>query len=108
MEDIWFIYVIECRDKKLYVGIAKDVNKRVQLHNKGLACRFTKYRYPVKLLCTEKYFSKSSARIREIELKGFSREKKLNIIQKGSSSALIKPRTDSESMFANAHIGPIV
>lgn len=43
MDDRWFVDVIECKAKELYVGIAKDVKQRVDLHNKGLACRYTKY-----------------------------------------------------------------
>ena len=82
MDDIWYVYIIECRDDKLYVGIAKDVEARVKLHNKGSACRFTKYRYPVQLLYKERYISKSLARKREIELKRFSRKKKFDVIQK--------------------------
>ena len=80
--DIWNVYIIKCRDGKLYVGIAQDVEKRVKLHNKGLACRFTKYRNPVILLYQEAHDSKSSARLREIEIKGFSQKKKLEIIFK--------------------------
>ena len=86
MQEAWFLYIIECRDKKLYVGIAKDVEKRVALHNNGSACRFTRYRFPVHLLYKELHYAKSFARKREIELKGFNRKKKLEIISKGSSA----------------------
>ena len=86
MPEQWFIYIIKCSDEKLYVGITADVEKRVKLHNKGLACRFTKYRHPVELLYQEAYPTKSSARTREIKLKGFSRSKKLEVISKGSSA----------------------
>ncbi len=81
MIEHWFVYIAECRDKKLYVGIAKDVSKRINQHNKGLACRFTKFRYPVRLLYEEKCLDYQSARMRELEIKGFSREKKLTIIR---------------------------
>ena len=30
--DFWHVYIIECKDKKLYVGIAKDLDKRIELH----------------------------------------------------------------------------
>ena len=77
----WYIYIIECSDKKLYVGIAKDLKKRIKLHNQGLACRFTKYRKPVKLIYREKRNTKSEARKRELEIKGYSREKKLELVR---------------------------
>ena len=80
--NFWYTYIIECKDKKLYVGITKDVNKRVELHNKGRACRFTKYRKPVKLVHKEKCNNKSEARNRELEIKGYSRQKKIELIGK--------------------------
>jgi putative endonuclease len=76
----WYVYIVRCRDEKLYVGIAKDVKKRVALHNKGLACRFTKYRKPVQLIFEEKQEDYRQARTREKEIKGFSREKKQQLI----------------------------
>jgi putative endonuclease len=76
----WYVYIVECKDKKLYVGIAKDLNKRIERHNKGLACRFTKYRRPVRLVYKEAYNTKSEARNRELEIKGYSRQKKIKLI----------------------------
>ena len=81
MNEKWNVYIIECSDGKLYVGIAKDIPKRLKLHNQGLACRFTKYRNPVKFLYSEGGDDYSSARKREKELKGFSRDKKLKLIE---------------------------
>jgi len=77
--NFWYVYIIECKDKKLYVGITKDLDKRIKLHNKGLACRFTKYRKPVRLIYKEKCSSKSEARKRELEIKGYNREKKIKL-----------------------------
>jgi putative endonuclease len=82
----WFLYIIECRDKKLYTGIALDVEKRVREHNKGTACRFTKYRWPVKFMFTEGWPDKSSARKREMEIKKFKRSEKIELINKGPSA----------------------
>ena len=77
MEGEWFLYIIECRTGELYVGIAKDVNKRVEEHNKGQACRYTKFRNPVKLIYFEFCGEYTIARKREGEVKKFSRAKKL-------------------------------
>lgn len=84
---LWHVYIIECRDKKLYVGISKDLDKRIELHNKGLACRFTKYRKPVELIYKEKCDNKSAARKRELEIKGYTRKRKLELRDKRSFSA---------------------
>ena len=76
----WSVYIVRCRDGKLYTGISNDVEKRVDKHNKGKGCRFTKYRYPVKLIYTEDRGTKSAARKRELEIQGFTRSRKLELI----------------------------
>jgi putative endonuclease len=79
-QKIWFVYIAICRDDKLYTGISNDVERRIEAHNAGKGCRFTKYRFPVKLIYKEKCGTKSAARKREIEIQGFSRSKKLQLI----------------------------
>ena len=77
----WFVYIVKCRDGRLYTGISNDVDKRVDKHNKGKGCRFTRYRYPVKLIYREKLDTKSAARKRELKIQGFTRSKKLELIK---------------------------
>lgn len=77
MDQNWFLYIIECRTSELYVGIAKNVKKRVALHDQGRACRYTKFRRPVTLVHQELCGSYHEARTREREVKKFSRSKKL-------------------------------
>ena len=76
----WYLYIIECRTKELYIGISNDVKARVNKHNQGKACRYTKYRHPVRLLYTEYCGDMSAARLRENEVKRFPREKKLEMV----------------------------
>jgi len=85
MQEKWFVYIIRCKNQELYVGIARDVDHRVALHNKGVACRYTKYRRPVELIYKEEQLNYSSARMREREIKGFGRGKKIELINKDSS-----------------------
>ena len=73
----WFLYIIECRTGELYVGIAQDVGKRIEEHNKGRACRYTKYRKPVRLVHFEPCGDYVTARRREREVKRFSKAQKL-------------------------------
>ena len=77
MEQEWKLYIIECQTGELYVGIAEDVKKRVERHNKGTACRYTKFRRPVVLIHQEICGGYNEARQREKEVKKFSRHKKL-------------------------------
>ena len=78
----WFVYIAECRNKTLYVGIAKNVNKRIEDHNKTKKCRYTKYRKPLLLIYKELCQNYNAARKREKEIKGFSRKKKLVLVNK--------------------------
>lgn len=78
----WFIYIAECKDKTLYVGIAKNVVNRINTHNTTNKCRYTRFRKPIKLLYSEQCKNYSIARKREIEIKRFSRKKKLVLCEK--------------------------
>ncbi len=76
----WQVYIIKCKDKKLYTGITKDLERRVREHNSGNGCRFTKYRAPVKLMHSEKVKTRSLALKREAAIKCLPRKKKLELI----------------------------
>jgi len=87
MEDKpWFVYIVQCKDDRLYTGISNDVSKRVETHNKGKGCRFTKYRYPVELVYQELCGTKSAARKREIRVQRLQRYQKLKLIALYSKS----------------------
>ena len=45
----WWVYLVQCSDQSLYVGITTDLNRRLQEHNgetRGGA-RYTRARRPV-------------------------------------------------------------
>ena len=69
----WYVYIIECRDDKLYTGITTNVEQRIKEHNSGKGCRFTKFRGPVKLLYKKKFSDRKEAGRKEREIKGLSR-----------------------------------
>ena len=77
MEGVWSVYIVECRTGELYVGIARDVLKRLGEHNRGEACRYTKFRKPVRLIYSKQYGDYKVARNTERQIKKFSRAKKL-------------------------------
>ena len=80
-ENSWYLYIIECRAGELYVGICKDVEQRIKLHNAGRATRYTKYRIPVRLIHSEFCGDYGNARERERIVKKFSREKKMALVE---------------------------
>jgi putative endonuclease len=82
MEDSvpWFCYMLRCRDAALYVGVATDLAERVKRHNCGVGAAFTAKRRPVELIWWQSFSDQKSARKRESELKGWRREKKLELL----------------------------
>lgn len=77
----WHLYIIECRDGTLYTGITNDLEQRIKDHNHGKGYRYTKYRWPVKLICSEQLPDRSAALKREAQIQGWSREKKMLLIE---------------------------
>ena len=80
---MYFVYLIQCGDGTFYTGIAKDVERRFLEHQVGKGARYTRARKVVKILHTEKFNDKSQALKREAQIKGWRREKKLNLIKFG-------------------------
>ncbi|NTV30029.1 MAG: GIY-YIG nuclease family protein [Candidatus Omnitrophica bacterium] len=76
---MWYVYIIECQDGKLYIGMTEDVNRRFEEHQHH-GSHFTSYNPAVRLLYTEEFTYKKSAAIREKQLKGWTRKKKLALI----------------------------
>jgi putative endonuclease len=85
-EDVWFCYMVRCNDETLYVGIATDVRERVKRHNWGVGPEYTARRRPVILIWSEFCGSSDAARKREKEIKGWSRKKKLSLLEKAAST----------------------
>ncbi len=63
------VYVLESqKDGRLYIGILKDVSKRIGYHNRGRV-RSTKSRRPFQLVGHKKFASLAEAREMEVALK---------------------------------------
>ena len=77
----WHVYIIQCRDGTYYTGITNDLAQRINAHNRGKGCRYTKYRWPVKIVYFEEHPDHSSALKREAQIQGWSREKKRLLIK---------------------------
>ena len=78
---MFFIYILECADKSLYVGCTNDLNRRITQHNDSKwGAHYTKIRRPVVLKYSEEFVTLVEARRRESEIKGWRREKKINLI----------------------------
>ena len=77
---MWYVYILECRGKALYVGITDDVERRFEEHLSGKGGRYTASNRPVKILYKEEFSEKFQAERRESQIKRWSQAKKLALI----------------------------
>lgn len=75
-----FVYILRCNDGSFYVGTAKDLKKRVAIHNSGEGASYTASRLPAVLMYHECYAALDEAVRRERQLKGWSHIKKAALI----------------------------
>lgn len=78
---MWFAYILLCSDGSLYTGSSNNPTVRFVDHKNGKGGRYTRSHKPLKLVYTEKFESKSGALKREMQIKGWSREKKIRILK---------------------------
>lgn len=77
----YYVYILECADKTLYVGSTTDLQKRLHAHNNlKSGAHYTKIRRPVALKHSKKVISYARAREIEGEWKRLSRKEKLKLI----------------------------
>jgi putative endonuclease len=87
----WHVYIVECRDGSYYTGITTDLQRRLGMHNSGVASRYTRTRRPVRYRYAEARASQSAALKREAEIKGWSRDRKAALFK--SARNLLRART---------------
>jgi len=74
------VYILRCANGEYYVGSTSDLENRIQQHQKGRGCSFTKAHLPIEVLYTEVYPTIEQAYQRERQLHGWSRAKKEALI----------------------------
>lgn len=80
MEEMWYLYILRCRDGSLYTGITTDVARRLAAHREGKGAKYTRGRGPLELLHQERCGTHSQALRRELEIKALTRQEKLAYI----------------------------
>lgn len=78
---MWYVYILECMDKSLYVGATNDLQRRFSEHKKGKGSKYVRSRKARQIVYKEEFDKKEDAFRRESEIKGFSRQKKLKLIK---------------------------
>jgi len=80
VEGRYHVYLLACSDQSLYCGSTADLENRIKEHNLGEGAVWTKRRRPVKLVYFEICISLVLARRREKQVKGWTVQKKMNLI----------------------------
>ena len=78
---MWILYIIQCNDNSLYIGITNNLKKRIEAHSNGRGAKYTRGKGPFQILYTESYMSRSSASKREYVLKQLTLNEKLSLIR---------------------------
>jgi putative endonuclease len=79
--DGWYVYIAECADRTLYVGVTRNVAGRIAAHDAGRGARYTRGRGPLRLLTTRRCTTHGEALRLERALKRLRREQKLALAQ---------------------------
>ena len=78
-----FVYILCNRHRNvLYIGATDDLRKRIYFHKKRLIAGFTKKYNVDRLVYFEQHDNSEASLARERQLKGYRREKKIQLIQK--------------------------
>ena len=80
---MWYVYILECKNKSLYTGITTDLERRFNEH-KEKSARYTSYNPPLRILYKETASTRSKALKREALIKSWPRKKKLELIRRKS------------------------
>ena len=77
----YYFYILLCKDKTLYSGIARELAKRERVHNTGKGSKYVRAHGGGKIIYTEKFWSKSKALKREAAVKKLSKLQKLELVK---------------------------
>ena len=76
---MWYVYILNCDKKTFYVGMTNDLESRLTEHRSKQSF-FTKKFSDINIVYSEQFNSKTEAAKREQQLKGWSRAKKVALM----------------------------
>ena len=78
---IGYMYILECSNGAFYIGSTNNLELRVEQHQNGNGANYTKKHLPVKMVYYEEFQRVDEAFYREKQVQGWSRKKKLALIE---------------------------
>ena len=83
---LFYVYILSnIRNTVLYTGVTNDIKRRIYEHKMGMNDGFTKKYHVHKLVYFEVFEYVDLAISREKQIKGYSREKKVKLIEANNS-----------------------
>lgn len=76
-----YFYIARCKDGSLYIGVSDNPAERIKRHNLGQGAKWIKQHGKAEIAYTEKFDTYLEAHHRELQIKGWSRAKKENLIK---------------------------
>lgn len=76
---MWCVYILYCDKKRYYVGLTSNIINRLYQHKKGFS-KYTKRFNEIELIYYEKYSDYRRALRRERQIKGWTKAKKIALI----------------------------
>jgi putative endonuclease len=80
MRRTFWVYILASRSRVLYIGVTKDLARRLAQHRAGLSSFTARYRVD-RLVYAEEHASPRDAIAREKQLKGWTRARKVALIE---------------------------
>lgn len=79
-KDIFYVYIVKCKNGTYYIGYTNNLSNRVKLHNKGNGAKYLKGKAPVQLMYVKEYKYYRNALRAERNLKKQTRRQKERLI----------------------------
>ena len=80
-KEVWYVYILECRDGTLYTGMTNNLVRRIDMHRRKLGGSYTRAHGAKRVRYSERTSSRSAALTREHEIKQMARPQKLVLIR---------------------------
>ncbi|MDJ1182144.1 GIY-YIG nuclease family protein [Roseofilum casamattae] len=93
------MYILKCSDGSFYTGSTKDLSRRLWEHQNGFGANHTKQRLPVTLVYAEYYDHVADAFHREKQVQGWSRKKKIALMNTDWNRLHILAECQNESHY---------
>lgn len=76
-DQLWFVYLLECQNGRIYTGITPDLAVRFQLHATGKGAMFTRLNKPRQMIAATPCTNRSEASRLERLIKGLTPSQKV-------------------------------